>query len=182
MSYILLPVYNFLYLVQIVTVQFGYRYSNRTVPTSKLMAKWGEGDPRWIVEERADAHNVNNWHWRESDATQWSKNRFRSEFEECYDPVFARLPRFISSLLTLLLFSALLDGMKVEDENVGCCTLSDVSCEGEASVSNRKNKIICFYEWSIKAKWKGRVKASCFSFVRAIALGQGTETQPRDGV
>lgn len=94
------------------------------------MAKWGEGDPRWIVEERADAHNVNNWHWRESDATQWSKNRFRT----------------------------LLDGMKVEDENVGCCTLSSVSCEGEASVSNRKNKIICFYEWSIKAKWKGRAK------------------------
>ena len=27
------------------------------------MAKWGEGDPRWIVEERADAKNVNNWHW-----------------------------------------------------------------------------------------------------------------------
>lgn len=29
------------------------------------MAKWGEGDPRWIVEERADSHNVNNWHWKE---------------------------------------------------------------------------------------------------------------------
>ncbi|PKU40344.1 hypothetical protein llap_9357 [Limosa lapponica baueri] len=27
------------------------------------MAKWGQGDPRWIVEERADATNVNNWHW-----------------------------------------------------------------------------------------------------------------------
>lgn len=29
----------------------------------KKMAKWGEGDPRWIVEERPDATNVNNWHW-----------------------------------------------------------------------------------------------------------------------
>ena len=29
------------------------------------MAKWGEGDPRWIVEERSDSHNVNNWHWKE---------------------------------------------------------------------------------------------------------------------
>lgn len=29
----------------------------------KVMAKWGEGDPRWIVEERPDATNVNNWHW-----------------------------------------------------------------------------------------------------------------------
>ena len=27
------------------------------------MAKWGEGDPRWIVEERPDGTNVNNWHW-----------------------------------------------------------------------------------------------------------------------
>lgn len=27
------------------------------------MAKWGEGDPRWIVEDRPDATNVNNWHW-----------------------------------------------------------------------------------------------------------------------
>ena len=31
------------------------------------MAKWGEGDPRWIVEERADAKNVNNWHVLVSD-------------------------------------------------------------------------------------------------------------------
>lgn len=29
----------------------------------RTMAKWGEGDPRWIVEERPDATNVNNWHW-----------------------------------------------------------------------------------------------------------------------
>ena len=29
------------------------------------MARWGEGDPRWIVEEREDAKNVNNWHWYE---------------------------------------------------------------------------------------------------------------------
>ena len=28
------------------------------------MAKWGEGDPRWIVEERDDGTNVNNWHWQ----------------------------------------------------------------------------------------------------------------------
>lgn len=27
------------------------------------MAKWGEGDPRWLVEERPDATNPNNWHW-----------------------------------------------------------------------------------------------------------------------
>ncbi len=36
---------------------------NCSTQYSGLMAKWGEGDPRWIVEERADATNVNNWHW-----------------------------------------------------------------------------------------------------------------------
>lgn len=41
------------------------------------MAKWGEGDPRWIVEERADSHNVNNWHWKEVDANKWSEERLR---------------------------------------------------------------------------------------------------------
>lgn len=44
------------------------------------MAKWGEGDPRWIVEERPDATNVNNWHWTEKNATPWSKERFEELF------------------------------------------------------------------------------------------------------
>ena len=41
------------------------------------MAKWGEGDPRWIVEERPDATNVNNWHWTEKNADHWSKQKFK---------------------------------------------------------------------------------------------------------
>ena len=44
------------------------------------MAKWGEGDPRWIVEERPDATNVNNWHWTEKNADQWSKKKIESLF------------------------------------------------------------------------------------------------------
>lgn len=44
------------------------------------MAKWGEGDPRWIVEERADARNVNNWHWTEKNAFPWSKDKITSLF------------------------------------------------------------------------------------------------------
>jgi hypothetical protein len=42
------------------------------------MAKWGEGDPRWIVEERADGTNANNWHWKEKNATVWSKQTLKS--------------------------------------------------------------------------------------------------------
>ena len=47
--------------------------------TQKEMAKWGEGDPRWIVEERPDATNVNNWHWTEKNADAWSKSKIKVE-------------------------------------------------------------------------------------------------------
>jgi len=30
-----------------------------------------------IVEERADATNVNNWHWTEKNATHWSKEKLK---------------------------------------------------------------------------------------------------------
>ncbi|XP_051510942.1 activator of 90 kDa heat shock protein ATPase homolog 1a [Myxocyprinus asiaticus] len=94
------------------------------------MAKWGEGDPRWIVEERADATNVNNWHWTERDVTSWSQD-------------------VINSLLL---------GIRVEGEE-GSCEVTDVSnIDGEASINNRKGKLIFFYEWNVKASWIGTNK------------------------
>uniref|UniRef100_A0A3B3ZVF9 Activator of 90 kDa heat shock protein ATPase homolog 1 n=1 Tax=Periophthalmus magnuspinnatus TaxID=409849 RepID=A0A3B3ZVF9_9GOBI len=95
------------------------------------MAKWGEGDPRWIVEERADATNVNNWHWTERDATNWSSEKLKS----------------------------LLVGLSVENEE-GTCEITEVSkCDGEASINNRKGKLIFFYEWNLKATWTGKTKS-----------------------
>ncbi|XP_028822195.1 activator of 90 kDa heat shock protein ATPase homolog 1-like [Denticeps clupeoides] len=95
------------------------------------MAKWGEGDPRWIVEERADATNVNNWHWTERDATNWSSEKLKE----------------------------LLLAVRVENED-GKCEVTEVSTvEGEASINNRKGKLIFFYEWNLKAKWKGISKS-----------------------
>ncbi|XP_048852754.1 activator of 90 kDa heat shock protein ATPase homolog 1-like isoform X2 [Brienomyrus brachyistius] len=91
------------------------------------MAKWGEGDPRWIVEERADATNVNNWHWTERDVTSWSSDKLKE----------------------------LLLGVCVESKE-GSCEIAEVSkLEGEASINNRKGKLIYFYEWDVKAKWTG---------------------------
>ncbi|TRY57896.1 hypothetical protein DNTS_014412 [Danionella cerebrum] len=91
------------------------------------MAKWGEGDPRWIVEERADATNVNNWHWTERDVTNWSSEKLKE----------------------------LLVGLSVESEE-GVCEITEVSkAEGEASINNRKGKLIFFYEWNLKAAWTG---------------------------
>ncbi|XP_073673200.1 activator of 90 kDa heat shock protein ATPase homolog 1a [Garra rufa] len=94
------------------------------------MAKWGEGDPRWIVEERADATNVNNWHWTERDVTSWSQDAI----------------------------NGLLLGIRVEGE-AGSCEITDVSnIDGEASINNRKGKLIYFYEWVVKASWTGTNK------------------------
>mmetsp|Transcript_27430 Transcript_27430/g.87907 ORF Transcript_27430/g.87907 Transcript_27430/m.87907 type:complete len:89 (+) Transcript_27430:132-398(+) len=38
------------------------------------MAKVGEGDPRWLVQELGTT-NVNNWHWQEKNMMAWSKAR-----------------------------------------------------------------------------------------------------------
>ncbi|XP_028460894.1 activator of 90 kDa heat shock protein ATPase homolog 1 isoform X3 [Perca flavescens] len=91
------------------------------------MAKWGEGDPRWIVEQRADATNVNNWHWTERDVSGWSSERLRQ----------------------------LLLGVRVGGPE-GSGQLTDVNkLDGEASINNRKGKLFFFYEWSLTASWLG---------------------------
>ncbi|XP_055592494.1 activator of 90 kDa heat shock protein ATPase homolog 1 [Uranotaenia lowii] len=91
------------------------------------MAKWGEGDPRWIVEERPDATNVNNWHWTEKNATPWSKDK-----------------------LTELLKDFVVSGSGQE------CKITEIEkMEGEATANNRKGKLIFFYEWNIVLKWTG---------------------------
>ncbi|XP_063804276.1 activator of 90 kDa heat shock protein ATPase homolog 1 [Pseudophryne corroboree] len=92
------------------------------------MAKWGEGDPRWIVEQRADATNVNNWHWTERDATGWSTDKLKTLFMEA----------------------------SVTGEE-GTCEVTEVSkLDGEASINNRKGKLIFFYEWVVKLNWTGQ--------------------------
>ena len=41
----------------------GEGFFSRSRFSSSFMAKIGEGDPRWIVSERQDGRNVNQWHW-----------------------------------------------------------------------------------------------------------------------
>lgn len=94
------------------------------------MAKWGEGDPRWIVEERPDAVNVNNWHWTEKEASPWSR--------ETFDHLFV--------------------GMVIEQSNIGKVTIESIgTVQGEACINNRKAKLIYIYDWDIELKWTGRV-------------------------
>jgi len=39
------------------------------------MARVGEEDPRWIVQEREDGQNVGGWHWQERDVLEWARGR-----------------------------------------------------------------------------------------------------------
>jgi len=96
------------------------------------MAKWGEGDPRWIVEERPDAVNVNNWHWVEKNATLWSKDRLKSLFI----------------------------GKSLDQGAVKVELTEFKKLEGEATANNRKAKLIFLYEWEFELKFKANVAGS----------------------
>lgn len=94
------------------------------------MAKWGEGDPRWIVEERPDATNVNNWHWTEKNASPWSQDKIKELFKDT----------------------------SVKNDEADLVINEVEKLEGEASANNRKGKLIFFYEWDIVLKWSGKLK------------------------
>jgi activator of HSP90 ATPase len=96
------------------------------------MAKYGEGDKRWIVEDRPDGANVHNWHWSETDCLEWSRN-------------------LLSKLLSDL---TVLDG----EGNLYIKTKKVDKVEGEAYVNVRKGKIIPGYEISVTLAWEGEAK------------------------
>lgn len=106
------------------------------------MAKWGEGDPRWIVEERPDATNVNNWHWTEKNASPWSQERLKELFKD--------LP------------------VKTDEADINITEVEKL--EGEASANNRKGKLIFFYEWDIVLKWSGKLKNGTEKFSGKIKV------------
>jgi activator of HSP90 ATPase len=60
------------------------------------------------------ATNPNNWHWKEKNATQWSKDKLNE----------------------------LLVGLIIEDEQFVCEIKELKKCDGEASANNRKAKLV----------------------------------------
>ncbi|XP_057450575.1 uncharacterized protein LOC130742487 [Lotus japonicus] len=98
------------------------------------MAKYGEGDKRWIVEERTDGTNVHNWHWSETNCLEWSRT-------------------FFTNLLSGL---TILNG----EGNLFIRTTSLRTLDGEAYVNIRKGKIIPGYEISVTVSWEGEAKDS----------------------
>lgn len=106
------------------------------------MAKWGEGDPRWIVEERPDATNVNNWHWTERNASPWSQEKLKE----------------------------LLKDVRIQCDDADLKIKELEKCEGEASANNRKGKLIFFYEWNLAIKWEGKLKDSSQEYEGQITI------------
>lgn len=87
----------------------------------------------------------------ERDATNWSSDKLKS----------------------------LILGLSVENEE-GSCEVTEVSkLEGEASINNRKGKLIFFYEWTLKAAWTGKMKTRLFVglFVCLFVGGGGSFVQ-----
>jgi len=95
------------------------------------MALFGQGDPRWIVHSREDGKNVNNWHWTETDFTNWAKNKL-AEYTE---------------------------NQKFENTKISCTT-STLTLPVDVSVNTRKQKTIVFYELDASLKWEGTWLAS----------------------
>ncbi|XP_009771571.1 uncharacterized protein [Nicotiana sylvestris] len=96
------------------------------------MARLGEGDKRWIVEDRPDGTNVHNWHWAETDCLEWSRY-------------------FLTNLLSN---KTLING----ENNLEIRTKNLEKLEGEAYVNIRKGKIIPGYELNLILSWEGELK------------------------
>jgi activator of HSP90 ATPase len=94
------------------------------------MAKWGEGDARWKVEDMGvQGRNVNSWHWEETNALPWATDR-----------------------LTELLGNATL----VNNVNGSTVRLDqNIKLTGDAIINQRKGKLIPAYELDLSMKWKG---------------------------
>ena len=95
------------------------------------MAKIGEGDERWIVKERSDGANCNNWHWTTKDVTGHTK-------------------QVLGDKLRALVFPT---GGPLEH-----CRIKSAEVKGECSVNNRKGRTFLIYELEIKLKWEGELK------------------------
>ena len=95
------------------------------------MAKLGEGDNRWIVKEREDGANCNNWHWTTKNVSSHVNNALAEAVKDV--DVFPS------------------DGLLAN------CRIKSAESTGEATVNNRKGRTFIIYELEMKIKWEGEV-------------------------
>ena len=77
----------------------------------------------------------------------------------------------------------LLLDLKIEDSAVGKAEVYELtSIEGEAIANNRKAKLIFFYEWVIKAKWRGVVNGKADKIKGTIEIPNLSEENDADEI
>lgn len=119
------------------------------------MARIGQGDARWIVEEREDGTNVHGWHWSEKDVSTWARSRLEQ----------------------LLGHRDVLHGeggcwIRIEELHV---------FRGEAFINQRKGKFIPGYELEVSLKWSGEMKKIVGDAEETIAHASGEVRMPYIG-
>merc|ERR1712130_102924 len=97
---------------------------------TRSMAKWGAGDERWIVEERADGANVNNWHWTEKNVTKLAEQTLKDMLREA------------------------------PDCQEGCRLTDVSRFSGFVNLCNRKGKLKVTYSLEATLRWKREVRES----------------------
>jgi activator of HSP90 ATPase len=94
------------------------------------MAKVGEGDDRWIVSDRADGTNVNEWHWQERDLSDESHAALK----------------------------AALTGLDLGGASLRITDVIDVA--GDVTVAKRKGRMICYFDVNLKLRYAGANQVS----------------------
>ena len=97
-----------------------FRFARAALSCRQPMAALNERDERWIVQERADGANCNNWHWTFKDVT-------------------ARTKAALDERLKAVEFPPGLEG----------CRITSCTAIGECSVSNRKGRLFLTYELDV---------------------------------
>jgi len=97
------------------------------------MAKIGEGDPRWLVQDRDDGRNVNGWHWEEKDVTNLTKSELKKR---------------LSALKTDCIGDYALKFNNVE------------KVDGDATIANRKGKTLFIFDLEIAVKFEATTSDS----------------------
>ncbi|KAA8499931.1 Activator of 90 kDa heat shock protein ATPase-like 1 [Porphyridium purpureum] len=115
------------------------------------MAKVGEGDARWIVEDREDGANVNNWHWAERNVFSWASARLRELLQGVVLPVGEVDPSAPHDVRS---------STSSSQNNNRSSTYARVvvykvdKIEGDAMLYNRKGKLKTLADLKVEAKWK----------------------------
>lgn len=97
------------------------------------MAKVGEGDTRWLVQERADGRNVGNWHWTEKSLFPWAKQQMEETFAD----------------YTIL-----------EDDTKRVWFAGVDTFKGDMMTMNRKGKTMYIWDINMYLKWKAVIKGT----------------------